>query len=105
MLRGNAEKYLRMLGLFTETHADDVRCLGECLAAGDLATLRARAHVIKGTAGSLGALRLSEAAGRLQEAIVRAAVHEEVERDCVALIDELTAFIAQVRLALKAAER
>ena len=104
MLRGNAEKYLRMLSLFTEAHADDVTCLGERLAVGDLAALRARSHVIKGTAGSLGALRLSEAAGRLQEAIVRAAVHEEVERDCVALIDELTAFIAQVRLAVQAAE-
>ena len=104
MLRGNAEKYLRMLSLFTETHADDATCLGESLAAGDLVTLRARAHAIKGTAGNLGALRLSETAGRLQEAIVRSAVHEEVERDCVALIDELTAFIAQVRLALKASE-
>ena len=54
------------------------------------------------TSGSLGALRLSAAAGRLQEAIVRSAVPEAIERDGLVLIDELTAFIEQVRQALTA---
>ena len=97
-----AADLLRMLSLFAETHVDDATRLGESLAAGDLATLRARAHVIKGTAGSLGALRLSAAAGRLQEAIVRAAAPEAIERDGLVLIDELTSFIEQVRQALTA---
>ncbi|MBS1227608.1 MAG: multi-sensor hybrid histidine kinase [Proteobacteria bacterium] len=102
MLRGNTAKYVQMLSLFTEIHADDARCLAESLAAGDLAALKARAHTLKGTAGNLGATRLSEAAGSLLAAIVGSAAAAVIERDGAVLIDELSAFIAQVRLALEA---
>ena len=94
-----------MLDLFTQTLADDRRILGAGLAANDLVTLRARAHALKGAAASLGAQRLAEAAGRLQEAIVHSAAPAVIERDGAVLLDELTFFAEQVRLALKASER
>ena len=102
MLRGNTAKYVQMLSLFAEIHADDARCLAEGLAAGDLAALKERAHTLKGTAGNLGATRLSEAAGSLLAAIAGSAAAAVIERDGAVLIDELTSFIAQVCLVLKA---
>ena len=102
MLRGNTGKYVHMLSLFTQTLADDARTLDEALAANDLVTLRARAHALKGAAGSLGAQRLAAAAGRLQEAIVRCAAPAAIERDAAVLIDELTSFAEHVRQALTA---
>jgi HPt (histidine-containing phosphotransfer) domain-containing protein len=66
-LRGNAVKYLWLLGDFVAVHAEDMARLDASLAAGDHATARRLAHTLKGTAATLGADRLAEMAGRLQQ--------------------------------------
>ena len=104
MLRGNTAKYVKMLSLFIASHAGDAKRLADGLTASDLAVLKDRAHALKGTASNLGATRLSEAAGSLLAAIVQSAAAETIEHDGRVLVDELTAFIAQLRLALTAPE-
>jgi len=66
-LRGNVPKYLELLGLFVDFHAQDMVRLADRLAAGDMDTAQRLAHTLKGTGSTLGADALARSAGRLQE--------------------------------------
>ena len=68
-VRGNAGKYLGMLRDLVASHGDDMTLLGCRLDAGDHAAALRLAHTLKGTAGTLGADRLAQAAGRLEQAL------------------------------------
>jgi HPt (histidine-containing phosphotransfer) domain-containing protein len=75
------------------THLDGhLASIREALDAGDMAALRAAAHRLKGSAGSIGALALSDVAARLEHAAadgdgVAVAAHaaplEDTARDAV----------------------
>ena len=65
VLRGDADKYLTLLGHFVESHADDMTHLRTCLSTGDLPTAQRLAHTLKGTAATLGLDPLAHLAGRL----------------------------------------
>jgi PAS domain S-box-containing protein len=69
MLRGNADKYLELLGRLVEAHADDMTQLSTCLAAGNRATALQLAQTLQGTASSLGAERLAALAESLEKKI------------------------------------
>jgi PAS domain S-box-containing protein len=92
LVRGNATTYLRLLNLFIDTHAQDPRHFSEDLAAGDLASIKARAHALKGSAGNIGAAGVSEAAARLHSALAEAAGTEQIGVCCAALMEQLTLF-------------
>ena len=92
LMRGNATKYLRLLNLFIDTHAQDPRHFSEDLAAGDLASIKARAHALKGSAGNIGAAGVSEAAALLHSALAEAAGTEQIAVCCAALMEQLTLF-------------
>jgi HPt (histidine-containing phosphotransfer) domain-containing protein len=68
-LRGNADKYLELLGSLVEAHADDMTRLSTCLAAGNRATALQLAQTLQGTASSLGAERLAALAQSLEKKI------------------------------------
>jgi CheY-like chemotaxis protein/HPt (histidine-containing phosphotransfer) domain-containing protein len=70
-LRGNREKYLKLLAQFLELHADDMTKLAACLAAGDHATALRLAHTLKGAGASLGADQVAIPAAEL-ESLLRA---------------------------------
>ena len=98
-LRGNVPRYVRLLVLFADSHAPNLASLAERLAAGDLATLGELAHSLKGAAGTIGAMRVANAAAAL-DAAVRAGVGartEEISIQCAALRHDLRAFIASIR--------
>jgi HPt (histidine-containing phosphotransfer) domain-containing protein len=65
-LRGNAAKYLDLLGQFVNAHLDDMQRLAASLAEGDHATAQRLAHTLKGTAATLGAEHLAATAQRLE---------------------------------------
>ncbi|WP_287665584.1 ATP-binding protein [Accumulibacter sp.] len=92
LMRGNATKYLRLLNLFIDTHAQDPRHFSEDLAAGDLASIKARAHALKGSAGNIGAAGVSEAAALLHSVLAEAAGTEQIAVCCAALMEQLTLF-------------
>jgi PAS domain S-box-containing protein len=66
VLLGNVDKYLELLGRFVELHAGDMARVAESVAAGEHDTAQLLAHTIKGTGATLGAVRLEELAGRLE---------------------------------------
>ena len=97
LVRGDMAKCSRMLGLFVDHHAQDVARLSEGLAADDLATVKELAHTLKGSAGNVGAVSISEVAGLLQMAIARPADRSEIDACCTALVDELAFLIQRLR--------
>ena len=98
MLRGNAEKYGRLLRMFANAHADDIGRVRECLAAGDARAAEALVHGLKGIAGTLGARDVSELAGRLNGALRGS----EVAPDCGELLAQCEAALGRLGEAILA---
>jgi two-component system sensor histidine kinase/response regulator len=70
------------------------------LADGHLADAGRLAHSLKGAAGNLGARRIHALADALTTAIRQDTAPDVIERDCAALILELSRFIAALKDAL-----
>jgi HPt (histidine-containing phosphotransfer) domain-containing protein len=97
LLRGNPGKHARWLAVFVLSHAEDAVKLGAALAAEDLATVKQLAHTLKGSAGSIGAVGVADAATALHSALRAGDAREEIETRCAALIAELNSFNAAIR--------
>ncbi len=97
LVRGNTTKHARMLALFADTHAEDVTRLSAALAAEDLATVKQVAHTLKGSAGTVGVMRVAEAAIALHAAVRDNAKREEIATCGNTLITELTSFVEDIR--------
>lgn len=97
MLHGKVATYIRLLRLFADSHADNPRNIAEWLAAGDLPQVQQLAHTLKGSAGNLGATRVSLAAGALQVATRTDAGRDEIERLTGDLTTELMPLIEGIR--------
>jgi two-component system, sensor histidine kinase and response regulator len=65
LLRGNAEKYLALLGQFVELHRDDAAKLMAHLDRDDLDGAGRLTHSLRGTAGTLGIESVADAARRI----------------------------------------
>jgi two-component system sensor histidine kinase/response regulator len=96
VLRGNAEKYLRLLRQFTATHAGDHARVLECLATDDVTSARQVAHGLKGVAATLGLPRLSGHAAQLEKTL-----RESGKADS-GLVDAIAAEMHELELALSA---
>ena len=93
MTGGKETSYVRLLGMFAETHGEDAGRLSATLAAGDLVALKQLAHSLKGAAGTLGALQVAAAATALDAALRVATPAAELESLCAMLCAKLTALI------------
>ena len=96
----NRESYLRLLALFADSHGSDPQRLRLMLDAGDLPGVQKLAHALKGSAGNLGAMGVSEAANALQSAVRQTAARAEIDRRARKLIDELLPLLAGILAAL-----
>ncbi|WP_446810497.1 response regulator [Methylomonas sp. 2BW1-5-20] len=67
--KGDATKYARLLRMFADSHGEDMRRIQACLANGDFEEPKRLSHSLKGVAGTLGARRVAELAGKLVQAI------------------------------------
>jgi len=68
-LGGKRERYASLLRKFAARQADTVEAIRTALASGDMAAAERDAHSLKGSAATLGADRLAEAASKAEEAI------------------------------------
>ena len=81
-LRGNNEKYLKLLAQFLELHADDMTRLTASLVASDHPTALRLAHTLKGTGATLGADQIAAPAAEL-EALLRANPIKDIPSDAI----------------------
>lgn len=86
-LRGKAQSYIGLLRQFAAGHGSDAQHQRGELAAGRIDAARQRLHALKGAAGSLGAMRIQEAALALELALRNAAAPAAL----AALLDTLQA--------------
>jgi PAS domain S-box-containing protein len=97
MTGGKEKTYVRVLGMFAESHGDDAMHLSTALAAKDLVTVKQLAHSLKGAAGTIGAMRVAAAATVLDAALRVATPVAELETLCATLCSGLTALIDGIR--------
>jgi two-component system sensor histidine kinase/response regulator len=99
MLGGKQDKYLALLGRFSDDHAGDAARMIERLEDGDAEGLRAIAHGLKGAAATLGLMAIAHTASEL-DATIRSQALEDVD-DLRARIDSLAAAMSELLPALK----
>jgi len=104
LLRGNVAKYARMLKLFAESHAQDTANIAQSLAAGDLASVKRITHSLKGSAGMIGAMKVSGMATNIQSALNQEVGAQELKRLCDELCDELDLLMENLKPEEDAAE-
>jgi two-component system sensor histidine kinase/response regulator len=97
---GDPDVYAQVLGLFAGRHRGDMPLLRERLRARDLQEVQRLAHVLKGSAGSLGAVGTASAADALQSAIRQGMAEEEIARRADALDGELSPLLDAIAEAL-----
>ncbi|MCX7173241.1 MAG: PAS domain S-box protein [Proteobacteria bacterium] len=93
LIRGNRMKYRRVLALFDISHAQDAVRLSKSLASGDRPAIRQLVHGLKGSAGMIGAMRVSEMAAAIQTACDRGEDLERIEDLCAALMEDLRTLV------------
>ncbi|MBI5790353.1 MAG: PAS domain S-box protein [Rhodocyclales bacterium] len=97
MMRGNVDKFARLLVLFADgyhQHADQILSR---LAVGDLAAIEPLAHSLRGSAGMLGAVGVSEAASTVLSAMDNNQGVEEIRRLSMDLAENLSRLVASIR--------
>jgi chemotaxis protein histidine kinase CheA len=99
MMRGNLKKYMRLLVLFADSNQLQAEQITGMLATGELAAIESIAHSLKGSAGMLGALPVSEAAAAVLAALRGKAAADEISRLCAVLIEELSSLLDGIRQA------
>jgi HPt (histidine-containing phosphotransfer) domain-containing protein len=94
-LMGMKDRYLALLRMFCEHHADDAQRIAQLISSGESGKARLAAHSLKGAAASLGARGIAEIAsaieGRLQSEPTGSAA-----LDLAALVDEADARLSAV---------
>ena len=101
-LRGNAQKFDQLIGLFLQQHALDVENIAAALAADQQSSAELLVHSLKGSAGLIGATAVAELAAALLSALRQHRGREDIEQHYAALAPQLAALVAglqQVRLA------
>ena len=97
IMHGNAPKYAKMLIVFAGSHDKDAALLADGLASGDSAALQDLAHTLKGSAGTIGASPLGEAAAALHSALRAETAGSATARCCSSLISELASLTGHIR--------
>ncbi len=81
VVKGDTEKFTRLLRMFADTHRHDMMHILTGLTESDKGELQAIAHGLKGVAATLGVRSVSELAGKLDKALRENAA----ETECSAL--------------------
>jgi len=94
---GRVASYLRVLGMFIEHHTDDLERIRDALREGSREEARRLAHSLKGTAATLGAEPLREAALTLEMAIKSTVDAATIETAMSAVAPHLNALLVGLR--------
>ena len=101
---GRTDILHRVLRQFAQHYADALVDLAPRLDAGDLATVHAAAHSVKGASASIGAMRLLALAQALEGAVALRRPHPEMAAALAALQRELALLVARIDETLNSAD-
>jgi two-component system sensor histidine kinase/response regulator len=87
-VRGNLGTYGRLITRFVESHGSDAQRLRQAASDGAWENVNSTAHVLKSTAGSIGALQLASTATEIQ-ALGEAATDQQRERLALQLAQDV----------------
>jgi len=68
-VRGNVEKFIKLLSMFARTHADDLHGIAASIEKNDLESARRIAHGLKGVSATLGAQVIADHALSIEKAL------------------------------------
>jgi len=68
-VRGNVEKFIKLLSVFARTHADDLHGIASSIEKSDLESARCIAHGLKGVSATLGAQVIADHALSIEKAL------------------------------------
>jgi two-component system sensor histidine kinase/response regulator len=94
---GNRKRYEALVRRFAQQQTGTVAEIRKALSVGDAATAERAAHSLKGAAGTLGAITLSEAAAKAETAIKTG---QGIDTALTSLFADLDAVIGAIRAAL-----
>ena len=94
---GNRKRYETLLRRFAQQQAGAVDVIRTALSMGDAATAERTAHSLKGAAGTLGAMALSEAAAKVETAVKAG---QGIDHALTGLSGVLAAAVGAIRTAL-----
>ncbi|AMK75292.1 MULTISPECIES: response regulator [Methylomonas] len=69
VVKGDVEKYQRLLSMFADTHSEDLKQIRAYLVDGEPEEAKRISHCLKGVAGTLGAKQVADLAAKLDRAI------------------------------------
>jgi two-component system sensor histidine kinase/response regulator len=95
-VRGNSERYLKLLQMFASTHGDGMDKVRTALSGGDVETARREAHSFKGAAGTLGIRGIQQEALELETAIRSALTADAIAVQIASLEAQYAALAAQL---------
>ena len=85
---GNVHLYRNLLNQFAAKHASDAVLIAEAIEKGDRTLAERVAHSLKGLAGNIGAVRLFQCAGKIENAIRDSEDHlQESSKELSSLLD------------------
>jgi PAS domain S-box-containing protein len=93
MMRGKLTKYIRLLLMFAESNRQHSASIFRILDSGDLSAIETIAHALRGSAGVIGAVNVSETAGAVVQALRNGTERSEIEPLCAGLAEALSALI------------
>jgi two-component system sensor histidine kinase/response regulator len=96
-VRGNLDRYTRLLAMFAQGHANDMATLRAHWATGEIAEARRLAHTLKGVAATLGAEALRRRALELERVLRESAPAVAIEAGIGAVEAVLTPLLAAIR--------
>ena len=97
LLGGNSAAYLRLLAQFIAHHGDGLGAVLERLEAGDREGARLQVHSLKGAAGSVGAVRVQQAAAALEASLKAETPIDELRDPAVQLMHLLNQLVSALR--------
>ena len=96
LVKGDPEKYRRLLDIFVSTHADTLQRLRARLDRADLQEAQQLSHALKGAAGVIGAGRIAALAGEI-EAASRRGEAADCARLALLCEEEMVQLVGHVR--------
>ncbi len=95
-VRGKVDRYIHLVALFADTHRNEGDALRQKLSEDRLKDLSRSAHSLKGTAGTVGALDLSQQAANVEQAIDHRVAAAELAGLVEALASDLEAVVVAI---------